>query len=145
MATWRRQREHGALAVLTPQKRGRPGQPASPPARRVAGLEPDRCRPERRLKHAQAIIDAQNTLAEIVGSLLVGDQCRREHVQSAVAELAAHVGWPPACRALGVSRATVYRQPPPARPAGGCRQLGAGPEGRGARRGGCALAQSSLC
>ena len=33
-------------------------------------------------------------------------------------ELAAHVGWRPACRALGVSRATVYRRRrPPAPPA----------------------------
>jgi putative transposase len=40
---------------------------------------------------------------------------------SAVAELATQVGWRPACQALGVSRATVYRRrrpatPPPGRP-----------------------------
>jgi transposase-like protein len=67
LTTWRRQREHGALAALAPQKRGRPRAPASPLARRVAELERDKVRLERRLKQAEAIIDAQKKLAEILG------------------------------------------------------------------------------
>ena len=67
LTTWRRQREHGALAALAPQKRGRPRAPASPLARRVAELERDKGRLERRLKQAEAIIDAQKKLAEILG------------------------------------------------------------------------------
>ena len=67
LTTWRRQREHGALAALAPQKRGRPRAPASPLARRVAELERDKGRLERRLQQAEAIIDAQKKLAEILG------------------------------------------------------------------------------
>ena len=67
LTTWRRQREHGALAALAPQKRGRPRAPNSPLARRVAELERDKGRLERRLKQAEAIIDAQKKLAEILG------------------------------------------------------------------------------
>jgi transposase len=39
----------------------------SPLARRVAELERDKARLERRLKQAEAIIDAQKKLAEILG------------------------------------------------------------------------------
>ena len=67
LTTWRRQREHGALVALAPKKRGRPTAPGSPLARRVAELERDKARLERRLKQAEAIIDAQKKLAEILG------------------------------------------------------------------------------
>ncbi len=67
LTTWRRQREHGALVALAPQKRGRPAAPVSPLARRVAELERDKARLERRLHHAEAIIDAQKKLAELLG------------------------------------------------------------------------------
>ena len=59
LTTWRRQREHGALVALAPKKRGRSAAPVSPLARRVAELERDKARLERRLKQAEAIIDAQ--------------------------------------------------------------------------------------
>jgi transposase len=62
LTTWRRQREHGALVALAPKKRGRPVAPASPLARRVAELERDKARLERRLKQAEAIIDAQKNV-----------------------------------------------------------------------------------
>jgi transposase-like protein len=67
LTTWRRQREHGALVALAPKKRGRPATPVSPLARRVAELERDNARLERRLKQAEAIIDAQKKLCEILG------------------------------------------------------------------------------
>ena len=67
LTTWRRQREHGALVALAPKKRGRSAAAASPLARRVAELERDKARLERRLKQAEAIIDAQKKLAEILG------------------------------------------------------------------------------
>ena len=67
LTTWRRQREHGALVALAPKKRGRSAAAVSPLARRVAGLERDKARLERRLKQAEAIIDAQKKLAEILG------------------------------------------------------------------------------
>ncbi len=67
LTTWRRQREHGALAALAPKKRGRAVAAVSPLARRVAELERDKARLARRLKQAEAIIDAQKKLAEILG------------------------------------------------------------------------------
>jgi len=67
LTTWRRQREHGALAGLAPKKRGRPAAPVSPLARRVAELERDKAQLARRLQQAEAIIDAQKKLAEILG------------------------------------------------------------------------------
>src|SRR2546428_9636765 len=41
LTTWRRQREHGALAGLAPKKRGRPAAPVSPLARPGAELGRD--------------------------------------------------------------------------------------------------------
>ncbi len=66
LTTWRRQWEHGALVALAPKKRGRLAAAVSPLARRVAELERDKTRLERRLKQAEAIIDAQKKLAEIL-------------------------------------------------------------------------------
>ena len=67
LTTWRRQREAGMLAALAPKKRGRPGAPASPLARRVAELERDKTRLERRLKQAETIIEVQKKVSEILG------------------------------------------------------------------------------
>src|SRR5712691_11079338 len=53
LTTWRRQREQGALVALAPKKRGRPATPVSPLARRVAELERDKARLERRLQQAE--------------------------------------------------------------------------------------------
>ena len=67
LTTWRRQREQGTLAALAPKKRGRPGRAPSPLARRVAELERDKARLERRLKQAETIIEVQKTVSEILG------------------------------------------------------------------------------
>ena len=69
LTTWRRQREQGALVALTPKKRGRPTASASGSAlaRRVAELERDNGRLARRLHQAEAIIEAQKKLSEILG------------------------------------------------------------------------------
>jgi transposase len=67
LTTWRRQREQGALVALAPKKRGRPTTAASPLAQRVAELERDNTRLGRRLHQAEAIIEAQKKLSEILG------------------------------------------------------------------------------
>jgi transposase len=67
LTTWRRQREQGALGALAPKKRGRPTTSVSPLARRVAELERDNIRLGRRLHQAEAIIEAQKKLSEILG------------------------------------------------------------------------------
>lgn len=59
LTTWRRQRDAGALSALAPKKRGRPATVTSPLARRVAELERDKAKLERRLKQAETIIEVQ--------------------------------------------------------------------------------------
>src|SRR3972149_3197258 len=59
LTTWRRQREQGSLAALSPKKRGRPAVPPSPLARRVAELERENARLTHRLQQAETIIAVQ--------------------------------------------------------------------------------------
>ena len=67
LTTWRRQREQGSLAALSPKKRGRPAVPPSPLARRVAELERDNARLTQRLQQAETIIAVQKKLSEALG------------------------------------------------------------------------------
>jgi len=67
LTTWRRQREQGSLAALTPKKRGRPAVPPSPLARRVAELERENARLSQRLEQAETIIEVQKKLSEALG------------------------------------------------------------------------------
>ena len=67
LTTWRRQREQGSLAALTPKKRGRPAVPPSPLARRVAELERENARLSQRLQQAETIIAVQKKLSEALG------------------------------------------------------------------------------
>jgi transposase-like protein len=60
LVTWRKQREAG----LTPKKRGRKAEPVDP---RVKKLEQENRRLERRLKKAEAIIDFQKKVHELLG------------------------------------------------------------------------------
>ena len=77
LTTWRRQREQGSLAALSPKKRGRPAGPPSPPARRVAELERDNARLTQRLQQAETIIAVQKKLSEALGiPLTLGDTVR---------------------------------------------------------------------
>jgi len=67
LTTWRRQREHGALVALAPQKRGRPAASVSPLARRVAELERENVQLTHRLHQAETIIAVQKKLSEVLG------------------------------------------------------------------------------
>jgi transposase-like protein len=70
LTTWRQQRQQGALAALAAKRRGRPAAMPAPWARRVAELERENARLERRLKQAETIIAAQKKLSEILGAPL---------------------------------------------------------------------------
>jgi transposase len=76
LTTWRRQREQGSLAALSPKKRGRPAVPASPLARRVAELERDNARLTQRLQQAETIIAVQKKLSEALGISLTSSDGR---------------------------------------------------------------------
>jgi transposase len=67
LTTWRRQREQGSVAALSPKKRGRPAVPSSPLARRVAELERENARLTQRLQQAETIIAVQKKLSEALG------------------------------------------------------------------------------
>jgi transposase len=67
LTTWRRQREQGSLAALSPKKRGRPAVPPSPLARRVADLERENARLTQRLQQAETLIAVQKKLSEALG------------------------------------------------------------------------------
>lgn len=63
---WRRQRKEGALAGLSPKKRGRKKKPVNPLAARVAELEREAEKLRKKLKQAEAIIDVQKKVSEIL-------------------------------------------------------------------------------
>lgn len=65
LANWRRQRESGELAGLSPKRRGR--KPADPLERRVAELEREKKQLEHRLEQAEVIIDVQKKLSKLLG------------------------------------------------------------------------------
>jgi transposase-like protein len=65
LTTWRRERDAGALAQLS-RKRGRKST-RNPLTDRVAELERENRKLQRRLKQAEIIIDVQKKVAEILG------------------------------------------------------------------------------
>ncbi len=66
LSTWRRQREDGSLKALSPSKRGRKVKPPNPLSRRVEELERKNRKLEAQLKQAQAVIEVQKKLSEIL-------------------------------------------------------------------------------
>ena len=110
LTTWRRQREAGALAGLTPRKRGRKAQPRLPKAQRVGGVgareraaapAPGPGRDHHR--GPKKSLAAAGDRPEPVGE-------RRQALMAAAETLGNQVGVARACRTLGVARA----QPLPA-------------------------------
>jgi hypothetical protein len=67
MITWRHQREEGTLKALSPKKRGRKAHPRNPLAARVAELEREKRKLEKRLKQAETIIEIQKKTSELLG------------------------------------------------------------------------------
>ena len=59
LTTWRRQRDKGALAGLTPKQRGRKAGPKNPLADEVARLQRENKRLQEQLRQAELIIDVQ--------------------------------------------------------------------------------------
>jgi len=68
LTEWRRQRERGELEALTPKKRGRKAQEPDPLAKRIAQLERENQRLQRRLQQAEKIIEVQKKVAALLGS-----------------------------------------------------------------------------
>ena len=70
LSSWRRLRESGALAGLTPRKRGRKADPAKQQKRRIADLERENQRLRERLAKAETIIDVQKKVSSLLGIAL---------------------------------------------------------------------------
>lgn len=66
LSKWRQQQERGALAGLTPKKRGRKAQPVNPLRGRVAELEKETQRLRRKLEQAETIIAVQKKLSQLL-------------------------------------------------------------------------------
>lgn len=67
LSDWRRQRDAGALGALTPIKRGPKPPPPNPLATELASARRDNIRLQQRLERAEAIIELQKKVAELLG------------------------------------------------------------------------------
>jgi transposase-like protein len=70
LTTWRAQRERGELAGLTPKKRGPAPTPKNPLAAKVAALEREVTRQKARAVRAEALVELQKKVAELLGTSL---------------------------------------------------------------------------
>lgn len=66
LITWRRQRERGELAGLSAKRRGRKAKAVNPLAKRVAELEREKRRLERRLEQAELLLDIQKKASRLL-------------------------------------------------------------------------------
>ena len=73
LSDWRRQRDAGALGALTPSKRGPKVPPLNPLATELASARRDNIRLQQRLERAEAIIELQKKVAELLGGQSVSD------------------------------------------------------------------------
>jgi transposase len=67
LTTWRRQRDDGTIEALSPKKRGRKAHRQDPLIQENEQLRRQNERLARRLKKAEAIIDFQKKISEILG------------------------------------------------------------------------------
>ena len=68
--TWRRQRDEGSLAALSPKQRGRKPTSADPADLEIEQLRKGNARLAKRLKQAELIIDVQKKVSQILGITL---------------------------------------------------------------------------
>jgi transposase-like protein len=67
LSTWRRQRDEGTLAGLTPKRRGRKANPDAPLIAENQRLTRETQRLAAKLRQAETIIDIQKKLSEMLG------------------------------------------------------------------------------
>jgi transposase len=68
LTTWRAQRERGELAGLTPKQRGPAPKVKNPLAGKVAALEREVSRQTARAERAEALVELQKKVAELLGA-----------------------------------------------------------------------------
>jgi transposase-like protein len=67
LSKWRHQRDRGALDGLTPKPRGPKPGPADPLTEEVARLRKENARLQARLERAEAIIEVQKKVSQLLG------------------------------------------------------------------------------
>lgn len=67
LVEWRRAQERGALAGLTPKKRGPAAKVPHPLERKVAELQKSLARAERRAERAEGLVELQKKVSELLG------------------------------------------------------------------------------
>jgi len=67
LVSWRRQREKGELSALSPRKRGPVSKEKNPLAAKVAALEKETMRLKARAERAEALVELQKKVSEILG------------------------------------------------------------------------------
>jgi transposase-like protein len=67
LVEWRRAQQRGALAALAPKKRGPAPKEINPLARKVAELERELARATRRAERAEALVEVQKKVSELLG------------------------------------------------------------------------------
>jgi len=67
LRTWRAQRQAGELGALAPKKRGPTPQAKNPLAAKVAALEREVTRQKARAARAEALVELQKKVAELLG------------------------------------------------------------------------------
>ena len=67
LRTWRAQRRRGELAGLTPKKRGPAAKATNPLTAKVATLEREVTRQKARAERAEALVELQKKVSEILG------------------------------------------------------------------------------
>ena len=70
LSRWREQREAGALAALRPKKRGRKPQPVDPRDKQIATLTREKAAFQRRAERAEALVEVQKKLSQLLGIAL---------------------------------------------------------------------------
>ena len=73
LTTWKRQLDKGTLAALSPRKRGPKAKRPDPSAHRIAELERENERLNKKLRQAETIIDVQKKISEILQIPLTGN------------------------------------------------------------------------
>ena len=73
LITWKRQLEKGKLEALSPRKRGPKGKRPDPSARRIAELERENQKLQKKLRQAETIIEVQKKVSEILQIPLNGN------------------------------------------------------------------------
>jgi transposase len=74
LATWRRQRDAGELAGLTPQKRGRKAREVDARDRKIAEQERQIARLTTRAERAEALVELQKKVASLLGTPFESDK-----------------------------------------------------------------------